>query len=39
MDVLRGALTNLGKYNEGGLDYVWVPFRVMRTTSKTVWRR
>ena len=26
MDVLRGALTNLGKYNEGGLDYVWVPF-------------
>lgn len=26
MDVLRGALTNLGKYNEGGLDYVWVSF-------------
>lgn len=26
MDVLRGALTNLGKYNEGDLDYVWVPF-------------
>lgn len=26
MDVLRGALTNLGKYNEGELDYVWVPF-------------
>ena len=25
-DVLRGALTNLGKYNEGELDYVWVPF-------------
>lgn len=26
MDILRGALTNLGKYNEGGLDYVWVSF-------------
>lgn len=26
MDVLRGALTNLGKYNEGDLDYVWVSF-------------
>ena len=26
MDVVRGALTNLGKYNEGGLDYVWVSF-------------
>lgn len=26
MDVLRGALTNLGKYNEGGLDFVWVSF-------------
>ena len=26
MDVLRGALTNLGKYNEGSLDYVWVSF-------------
>lgn len=26
MDVLRGALTNLGKYNEGDLDFVWVPF-------------
>ena len=26
MDVLRGALTNLGKYNEGKLDFVWVPF-------------
>lgn len=26
MDVLRGALTNLGKYNEGVLDYVWVSF-------------
>ena len=25
-DVLRGALTNLGKYNEGELDYVWVSF-------------
>ena len=24
--VLRGALTNLGKYNEGVLDYVWVSF-------------
>jgi antirestriction protein len=24
--VLRGALTNLGKYNEGTLDYVWVSF-------------
>lgn len=26
MDVLRGALTNLGKYNEGKLDFVWVSF-------------
>lgn len=26
MDVLRGALTNLGKYNDGKLDYVWVSF-------------
>lgn len=26
MDVIRGALTNLGKYNEGGLDFVWVSF-------------
>lgn len=26
MDILRGALTNLGKYNEGGLDYVWISF-------------
>ena len=25
-NVLRGAVTNLGKYNEGTLDYVWVPF-------------
>lgn len=25
-DVLRGAVTNLGKYNEGKLDYVWVSF-------------
>lgn len=26
MDVLRGALTNLGKYNDGKLDYVWISF-------------
>lgn len=26
MAILRGALTNLGKYNEGELDYTWLSF-------------
>lgn len=26
MAILRGALTNLGKYNEGELDWTWLSF-------------